>query len=127
MSLRMFADDAETVLHNKYGIDGWIGVQGEHRDARRLLCAYLDEKLTVEANHREKVVLTVDSIVVHEEALWVYMQGRTEDIIRHVTVQQRVLTDFFRTQSNLVIISTGKKEEGYKLDKGKDKIELTIE
>jgi hypothetical protein len=126
LSLKVFADDMETMLHNKYGIHGGIGTDREHRDAKRLLMEYLGERLTIEINHREKMTLRMDSMAIHEEAIWLYMQGKSSATMQYVTVHNRVLTDFFRTQSNLVMVSTGRKEEGYKLDKEKDKIELTI-
>jgi hypothetical protein len=126
LSLKVFADDMETVLHNKYGIDGWIGSSREHRDARRLIGKYLNERLTIDINRRERMSLQTDSMIVNEEALWIYMKGSAFETIHYVEINHRVLTDFFRTQTNLVIIGTGKREEGYKLNREKYKIELLL-
>lgn len=116
----------ETVLHNKYGIDGWIGTPQEHKDCRQLIGEYLDERFTVKINHNEKVMLAKDSMVIHEDALWIYMKGKASQKINFMEINNRVLTDFFYTQTNLVIISTGKQEKGYKLDRKKHKIELSL-
>ncbi|MDR1667327.1 MAG: hypothetical protein LBS03_06520 [Bacteroidales bacterium] len=126
LSLKVFADDMETVLHNKYNIDGWIGAPQEHRDSRRLIGEYLSERLVIEANRKERVLMHIDSMSIHEEALWIYMKGKSGETIRHLTIENRVLTDFFRQQTNLVIIGTGKKEEGYSLNRNHYKIEVSL-
>ena len=126
LSLKVFTDDVETVLHNKYSIDGWVGTPKEHRDSRRLISEYLGERLNVEVNRRNRLVLQTDSMIVNEDALWIYMTGKSADTIRHLAVENRVLTDFFRRQTNLVIIGIGKREEGYSLNRNNFKLELTL-
>jgi hypothetical protein len=125
LSLKVFTDDMETVLHNKYNIDGWIGTPKEHRNSRLLIGEYLGERLNVEVNRR-RLVLQTDSMMVHDDALWIYMSGKSENVIRHLAVENRVLTDFFRQQTNLVIIGIGKREEGYSLNRNNFKLELTL-
>jgi hypothetical protein len=126
LSLKVFTDDMETVLHNKYHIDGWIGTPREHRDSRRLIGEYLAERLTIETNRKEKILMRIDSMSVREEALWIYMNGKSGETIRHLTVENKVLTDFFRQQTNLVIIGTGRKEEGYSLNRNHYKIDVSL-
>ncbi len=126
LSLKIFTDDLETMLHNKYDIAGWIGTKQEHPNSRKLIEAYVAERFTIEINHNEKLNLSTDSISIHEDALWLYMKGISSRPIRYVTIDNRILTDFFRSQTNLVIINTGRDEKGYKLDRDKHKIELSL-
>lgn len=126
MSLRVFTDDMETVLHNRYGIDGWIGTSGEHRNSRDLINEYVLEHVAVTVNRRERLNLSTDSMVLHGDALWIYMRGNPSETIRHIEIDNSVLTDFFNTQTNLVIINTGREEKGYKLNNRKRKIELSL-
>jgi hypothetical protein len=126
MSLSLFTDDLETVLHNKYGIDGWIGTDKEHQQSRKLIREYIDERLVIKVNHTEKLTLLTDSMAIIENALWFYMKAVSSQEIHHIEMDNRVLTDFFSTQTNLVIINTGSKEKGYQLDKRKHIIELSL-
>ncbi len=126
LSVKVFTDDLETVLHNKYGVDGWIGTSKEHPNCRRLIGEYVGERFAITVNRNEKLSLAVDSMVIHEDALWVHMKTHASQIIRYVEIDNRLLTDFFYTQTNLIIISTGREEKPYKLDRKKYKIELPL-
>jgi hypothetical protein len=127
VSLKVFVGDMETVLHNKYGIDGWIGTPQEHRDSKRLIGEYLGERFTMKVNRYEEIGWQTDSMVINEEALWIYMKGLSTKPIRQAVISNRLLTDFFQTQTNLLIIHTDGREEGYKLDRKKYQIELIIQ
>jgi hypothetical protein len=126
LSIRIFTDDLETILHNKYHIDGWVGTPNEHCDSRRLLQAYLDERFAVTVNNGEQLTLATDSMVIREDAMWFYMNGTASRSIRKVAVDNRLLTDFFAKQTNLVIIGVGRNEKGYKLDRRNHQIELFL-
>ena len=126
MSVKIFTEDLETVLHNKYGIDGWLGTPSEHRDGRRLVGAYLNERFSITVNQGEKLTLSTDSITIVEDATWFYMKGVSPKTIRYLEINNRLLTDFFDKQVNLTIIGMPGGERGYKLDKKKYKIELSL-
>ena len=126
LSIRIFTDELETVLHNKYNVDGWIGTPGEHRDSRRLLNEYVNERFSILVNKGEKISLTTDSITVVDDTMWFYMKGTVRNNIRHVEIDNRILTDFFEKQENLIIICTGQKEKWDKLNRKKHKIELSL-
>ena len=127
LQLRIFTDDLETVLHSKYDVDGWIGTPGEHRDSRRLLNEYVNERFSITVNNGEKLNLLTDSITVIEDATWFYLKGTAQKSIKRIEIDNRVLTDFFSSQNNLVIICAGGKEVKWdKLNRKKYKIELSL-
>jgi len=130
LSIRIFTDDLETVLHNKYNVDGWIGTPNEHRDSRRLLREYVKERFSIAVNNGNKIELVTDSITVAKEdepVMWFYMKGVALQSIRSIEVENRLLTDFFSNQNNLVIISVDRKEKKWeKLNRKKYKLELSL-
>ena len=126
MSIKIFTEDLETVLHNKYNIDGWIGTSGEHRDCRRILGEYVNERFSIAVNNGKKVNLTTDSTTVVDDAMRFYMKGAAKQPIKNIEIDNRLLTDFFSRQTNLVIINAGKKETGHKLDRKTYKVELSL-
>ena len=125
LSIRIFTEDLETILHNKYNVDGWIGTQNEHRDSRRLLREYVNERFSIAVNG-ETLSLMTDSMVISDDMMWFYMKGTASQVINKIAIDNRLLTDFFSKQNNLVIISTGRNEEGYRLNRKTYKIELSL-
>ena len=127
MSIRIFTDDLETILHNKYNIDGWIGTPSEHRDGRRLLSEYVNERFSVVVNNGEKIGLITDSMTIVEDCMWFYMKGVAKQAIRRIEIDNRLLTDFFSKQTNMVIAGIiGGEVKYYKLDRKSYKIELSL-
>ena len=129
MEVRLFTDELEMVLHNKYNINGWLGTPNEHSDGRRLLCEYVHERFSITVNSGEKIELVTDSMIFRkdEEAIMCfYIKGIAKQSIRRIEIDNRLLTDFFAKQNNLVIINTGRDEIGRKLDRKNHKIELSL-
>ena len=127
LSVRIFTEDLETILHNKYNVDGWIGTPKEHRDSRRLLMEYLNERFSVTVNKDEKLEIFTDSMTIIDDMMWFYMKGTANKTIRYLEIDNRLLTDFFSNQKNLTVISAGGKEKKWdKLDRKKHKIEMSF-
>jgi len=126
LSLRIFTDDLETILHNKYNVDGWIGTPKEHRDCRKFLLEYLNDRFSITVNNGEKINLVTDSITIANDMMWFYMKGTAKQSINRIEVDNRVLTDFFSGQNNLVIVNTGKKDTGRVLNRKTYKFELSL-
>ena len=123
LSIRIFTDDLETILHNKYNVDGWIGTPKEHRDSRQLLREYIHERFSIAVNNGKKIDLQTDSISIVEDCMWFYMKGTVQQTIRQVEIDNRLLTDFFAKQKNLMIINN---KIGRELNRKTHKIELSL-
>jgi len=123
LSIRIFIHDVETILHNKYNIHSWIGTSSEHSDSRRLLGEYIHERFSIAVNNGKKLDLQTDSITIVEESMWFYMKGTAQQTIRRVEIENRLLTDFFAKQKNLVIINN---KIGRELNRKTPKIELSL-
>ena len=126
-SIRMFTDDLETILHNKYNIEGWIGTPAEHRDSRRRLEEYVNERFSIVVNGGEKIELVTDSLIVNDDSVWFHFKGAARQTIQRMEIENRLLTDFFANQNNLMIIHTGKNETGFRLNRKNTKIELSLQ
>jgi len=125
LSVKIFTDDLETVLHNRYDVHSWIGTSGEHPDSRRLLNEYVNERFSVSANG-DKLELATDSITIVAGAMFFYMKGEANQTISRIEVDNRLLTDFFAGQNNLVIINDGMEDFGYSLNSRNHIIELSF-
>ena len=123
LSIRIFTDDLETILHHKYNVDGWIGTPNEHSDSRRLLKEYVKERFSIVVNNNEMIDLQTDSVTIVDDAIWFKMNGKARRTIRHIEIDNRLLTDFFSSQTNLVIINNN---IGRKLNRKTHKIEIPL-
>ena len=129
VSIRIFTDDLETVLHNKYNVHSWIGTESEHVDSRRLLIQYVNERFKIVVNNSdEPVSLVTDSITIVGDMLWFNMSGSARQAIAAMEINNRLLTDFFPSQKNLMIVGTGEneREKGFNLDRRNYKVELSL-
>ena len=127
LSIKMFNDELETVLHNKYNVHSIMGTPGEHGDSRRLLKEYVNERFSIKVNNGEKIALVTDSMTIIEDAMWFYMKNADKQAIKHVEIDNRLLTDFFSEQKNLVLIGiTGKKDKGHILNRKNSTIILSL-
>jgi hypothetical protein len=126
LSIKLFAHDLETVLHNKHDIHSWIGTQYEHPDSRRLLKDYVNDKFTVAVNNGEKIELITDSVTLIDDAMMFYMKGKANQTINSVEIDNRLLTDYFADQTNLVIINNGSRDFAYILNRRNHNIELSL-
>ena len=125
--IRIFTDDLEIILHHKYDVDGWLGTPAEHSDSRRLLKEYVNERFSIAVNNGEKIVLSTDSISIDNDMMCFFMKGVSKQTIKQIEVNNRLLTDFFEKQSNLVLIGiTGQGDKGYILNRKNSTIMLSL-
>jgi len=127
LHIQIFTDDLETILHNKYNVHSWMGTSGEHPDSRRLLREYVNERFSVAVNNGEKLELVTDSMTIHEDnMMWFYMKSTIPKTIRHIEIDNRLLTDFFSGQNNLMIVAFEREEKTYRLNRNNHKIALSL-
>jgi len=126
MSIKIFTYDLETVLHNKYNVDGWIGMSNEHPNARQLMKEYVNERFSVSVNNGAKIELVTDSLTIVADAVFFHMKGEVNETISRVVVDNRLLIEFFSAQNNLVIINNGTRDFAYSLNRRNHNIELSL-
>jgi len=125
--IRICTEDLEMILHNKYNVDGWIGTPAEHHDSRKLLMKYVNERFTITVNNNEKIALLTDSMAIDNDMMFFYMKGISKQAIKQIEVNNRLLTDFFSNQRNLVLIGiTGRSDKGYVLNRNNSTIMLSL-
>ena len=125
--IRICTEDLEMILHHKYNVEGWIGTPAEHRDSRRLLEEYVNERFTVTVNNSEKITLTTDSMTIDNTMMCFYMRGASKQTIKQIEVNNRLLTDFFAKQKNLVLVGiAGRGDKGYNLNRNNSTIMLSL-
>ena len=125
MSIRMYAVDLETMLHNKYNIHERLE---EPSRFRAMLEEYVNERFSIVVNNDERVGLVVDSITMVEEMVWFHIRGAAKRPIEHIEINNRLLTEYFSSQSNLMIISAtnNERDRTFRLDRRNFKVEFAL-
>lgn len=100
---RIFVDDMEATLEERYGITARLGTPEESGLAKEYVSRYFQTKFNVEVNGEEREVeflgyrFDKDLLVCYLE-----VSGIPSESLRSVGVRNDLLTDMFEEQKNLV-------------------------
>ncbi len=121
ITMHIFIDDLEVALE-KQGIKGlFIGTEKEKKEANNYICQYLFSHFSIKINNKEiqYEVLGKES-TTDRQALYIYMEIKNVKELRNIFVENKVLTEAFSDQKNIVQINVPSKKQGYfLLDKNK--------
>tara|TARA_R110002020_G_scaffold445961_1_gene657988 strand:+ start:69968 stop:70474 length:507 start_codon:yes stop_codon:yes gene_type:complete len=124
---RIFVDDLERVLVERYGINPKLGTEGETDLAQSYLEKYLRTKLLVFANGKQQRYTYIgrqyedDVVICYLEVPQVELKT-----LETVTIQNEVLTDLFGDQRNVVHFKIGDLKKSVILMKDKNKEMLKL-
>jgi len=113
VSVKVFSDDFIAILREKYGLDLLQG-----RDTIRLkdtviLNSYVHENLKISLNGKlipmNKWIM--DSVNNNFEASWLYYSFEYSELLQEISVRNTIFFDSFSDQTNLMVVSNGKKEK----------------
>lgn len=101
ITTRIFIDDFEKVLHNKYNKHFYITTKDEVADANQFIEKYLQEKLKITVNNKAQNF----SLLLKEQednVLICYLKIKFSDKIKSLNITNNVLIEEFKEQQNLV-------------------------
>lgn len=124
---RVFIDDLEELLEERYDVDGHLGTDKETAIADEYIEKYLNTKLLLYLND-EKVNYTFLGKKYDNDVVICYLEVENvvlEDI-KTIAVQNEILTDLFDEQKNLVHIKYKGKKKSFVLIKSDTKGMLNL-
>ena len=124
LSVQMFTDDLEAALEATTDDKLWIGdPEREAVATDSLLAIYLDKKLTVSVNGKEREAVFIGK-ELEADATWCYLEIQEVDKLEHISIDNRVLMELFDDQKNLVHIYANGDEKSLFLRRGKSTGEI---
>jgi len=126
LSVKIFADDFQDLIMNKYGVQLNIVRQEYPGDKIAAVNAYMDEALQLILNGKEKADLQFVESKLNEEAIWLFYHYDHPARIRKVDIVNRVMLEKFDDQTNLMIISYHDRQNGYRLDNKTTELSFNI-
>ena len=128
ISCKLFADDFEAVIKQKYGVELKSGQPGELSDYKKYTYKYIAEHLSLKINNKEfnEEKLFFIKKKLNEEAVWLYFQYPFNNEIEHVTLTNTLMNDKFTDQTNLVIFTHFGLQKGYSLNNHDTTIDIDV-
>ena len=116
LSQRIFLDDLEQTLNEKYRVNLVIDdeLSKVYRDS--LIKVYLFESLQVSVDGKEKKGIYIGN-EIEDDAMWCYIEFKGVKKFKSLKIKSSVLIETFEDQANIIHFTYGEYEKSIKLDK----------
>lgn len=126
VSIKMFSDDFEDLIEQKYGVKLHITSGEDPGNRIGAVNRYIAESLQCRVNGRDSIILEYTESRVSEEAIWLYYTCEHGERIRRLLINNRLMLDKFKDQTNLVIVCYQDVQNGYRLNNKNTELSLNI-
>jgi hypothetical protein len=116
ISMRIFPDDLDRALLERNGIHTQLATALEHDLADSLLMLYLLEDFSLEVDG-EELGLTYLGKEAESNAIWCYLESSVRSAPETIKIRNRILTEYFPDQVNIIQVYRGKWNKGLMLDR----------
>ena len=117
ISIKVFTNDLEKALDNSYKKKFNLGEPSEIKETNTLLFDYIRQNLSIKVNG-QPVVFTFIGKEEESDAMWCYLQVQKVSSLKTIWVQDKILTEVYERQSNIVNVMRNKEVKSLLLDKG---------
>ncbi len=121
ITMHIFIDDLEQGLEKQGQKSLFVGTDKEKKEANTYICQYLFSHLSIKVNNKDVIYEILGKETTNDrQALYIYMEIKNVKELRNIFVENKVLTEVFTDQKNIVQINIPSKKQGYfLLDKNK--------
>jgi hypothetical protein len=121
ITMHIFIDDLEKSLEKQGVSKLYIGTEKEKQEANSLIIKYLQSNFLIKLNNKSLAYDFIGKETSNDkQALWVYMEVKNVKDVKNIFVENKILTETFSDQKNIVQINVPSKKQGYfLLDKNK--------
>ena len=121
ITMHIFIDDLEVALDKLGQKSLFIGTDKEKKEANTHICQYLFDHFSIKVNNKDVPYEVLGKEPTSDrQALYIYMEIKNVKELRNIFVENKVLTEVFSDQKNIVQINIPSKKQGYLLlDKNK--------
>jgi hypothetical protein len=114
ITMHIFIDDLEEALEKQGKSKLFVGSERESQEANDLIINYLKNNFNVQINGKQTPYTWVGKETTKDkQALWLYLEIKNIREVRNISVENRVLTEVFTDQKNIVQVNIPTKKQGY--------------
>jgi len=126
MIFKFFSDDFERIILQKYSVQLNITQKVDPGEKIETVNRYIDESFEMMINGINIHNWEYTGNEMDELAIWLSYQYKYPGKIESVSLTNEVMMDLFDDQTNLVIITCGDKQSGYRLNNKKRNITFNL-
>jgi hypothetical protein len=126
LSVKIFADDFQDLILHNYAVQLRITEQESPEEQIETVNRYIWESLKLEINGKDTARMRFKETSLNEEAIWLQYRYEHGSRIRKLKVMNTLMLETFDDQTNLVIISYDKKQNGYRMNNKNTELTLNI-
>jgi hypothetical protein len=114
LTMHIFIDDFEKALDKQGTSKLFIGSELEKKEVNDLIVKYLQNNFTIQINGKKMPYTWVGKETTKDkQALWLYLEIKNIREVRNISVENKVLTELFADQKNIVQVNIPSKKQGY--------------
>lgn len=114
MTMHIFIDDLEKGLEQQGQSKLFVGTEREEKNVNNLILNYLQKNFSVQVNGKKVAYEWVGKEATKDkQALWIYLEIKNIRDVRNISVENKVLTEVFDDQKNIVQVNIPSKKQGY--------------
>jgi hypothetical protein len=121
ITMHIFIDDLEKSLEKQGITKLYIGTEKEKQEANSLIIKYLQSNFLIKLNNKAIAYDFLGKETSNDkQAIWVYLEAKNVKDIKQIFVENKIITETYSDQKNIVQINVPSKKQGYfLLDKNK--------
>jgi len=125
VSMRLFPDDLDRALFERWGIQAQLATELEHDRADSLLRIYLLQGFSLLADQQE-IVFSYLGKEKESDAIWCYLESEPEPYPGEVSISNELLMEVFPDQINIVQVYVDAWNKGLLLNRNQSSARLSI-
>lgn len=128
ITMHIFIDDLELALEKQGHKKLFVGTDKEVAQAKNLIEQYLRANFMVSINGKNCAYQWLGKETsTDKQALWIYLEATNIKEVKQIGIENKVLTDVFTDQKNIVQVNVPAKKQGYfLLDRSKTRDACTF-
>lgn len=116
MIMNVFVDDLEVALNGDFNIDAKLNTQQELKNIDDYIKKYLEKKFKISINQQLKTYTFIGK-EYEADIVYFYLEIENIDKIKTIEIENKVLTQYFNDQQNLIKVSVDKTRKSLFLSK----------
>ena len=125
MAVKLFSDDFEKVIKNKYK-DDFVLSMADKEPYRKYISDYVNSNLKLTLNRKKPINLLYDYSEMNELSIWLYFKIDRLNSESSLIISNSLMLDLYEDQTNLLIINYKGKQSGYKFNLRVKEVEIEL-
>jgi hypothetical protein len=116
ISIKIFQDDFENIIKQKYGIALNLGKETEYKDSKKIISRYIFEHFRLLHDNKDKTTKKLKLIdkKLSDLAVWLYFDYEKIGDFKNIQINNSLMTDLYFDQTNLLIFTYKKTQKAIK-------------